>query len=159
MGQRLLRRPGCPAGVDAAAVFAFALLHDSQRHSEGRDPEHGARAAAFARELTEAGLLTLGDDGLAVLCDALDRHDLGEITDNPTTGIAWDADRLTLARFGPNRIDPEMLSTDTGRALVPNAVRLVFSPMQWRFAIFRYSLEAAAHLIENIDSNWSAVHA
>lgn len=146
MGQRLLRTPDRPPDADAASVFAFALLHDSQRHAEGHDPEHGARAAAFARELTGDGLLALGDDRLAVLCDALERHDLGEITDDATTGACWDSDRLTLARLGI-KPDPALLSTAAGRSLAPDAARLVFKPADWRFCIYRYHLEAAVPLI------------
>ncbi len=35
-------------GVDPAILAWFAFLHDSQRHDDGRDAGHGARAADFA---------------------------------------------------------------------------------------------------------------
>ena len=97
-------------GCDAEIVLLFALLHDTQRHNESRDPEHGLRAALFARELQAEGVLALDDTRLAVLVDACTRHDQGDVSDDPTTGACWDADRLNLWRVG---ITPEarLLST------------------------------------------------
>src|SRR5262245_61527849 len=46
-GLILARRTG--ANVDV--VRLFALFHDSRRVNDDFDPEHGARGAAFAREL------------------------------------------------------------------------------------------------------------
>ena len=37
--------------VDPAIVAWFAFLHDGQRINDGRDPEHGSRAADFALDL------------------------------------------------------------------------------------------------------------
>lgn len=37
--------------VDPAVLAWFAYLHDSQRHNDHRDPEHGIRAADFAVHL------------------------------------------------------------------------------------------------------------
>lgn len=147
MAQRLLRADERP-GADAPILFAFAALHDSMRHSEGLDPEHGARAAAFARKLVEDGLLRLDDARLDVLCDALTRHDHGAVSADETIGACWDADRLCLPRLG---ITPraELLSTAAGRALAPDAARLVFLPTDWRFVIFRFSLEAAASIVDD----------
>lgn len=147
MGQRLLRADERP-DADATIVFLFGLLHDSQRHAEGRDPEHGARAAQFARNLVEDGLLTLDDRRMALLCDALTHHDQGGVSDDDTIGTCFDADRLCLARLGIQP-DPALLSTAAGRALAPDARRLVLLPTDWRFAIFRFSLEAAAYLIDD----------
>ena len=41
--------------VDRVLVFCFGLLHDTRRENEAIDPEHGARAAAFAAELRTDG--------------------------------------------------------------------------------------------------------
>jgi len=101
-------------GCDAELVLLFALLHDTQRFNEGRDPEHGRRAALFAQELCAEGVLTLDARRLGVLTDACTRHDQGSISDDPTTGVCWDADRLNLWRVG---ITPEarLLSTAPAR--------------------------------------------
>jgi uncharacterized protein len=138
MGQRLLRA-GTPA--DAPTVFAFSLLHDCQRRAEGSDPKHGERAAALALALVADGLLVFDDEHLDLLCDALERHDRGQVSTDPTTGACWDADRLTLARLGIQP-DPALLSTDAGRELATSAAQML-QPAGWRFAIFRYHLEAA----------------
>jgi hypothetical protein len=97
--------------ADPAVVFAFALLHDTQRLNDARDPEHGPRAAAFARELHGEGMLPLEDDQLAVLCHALAEHTSGTLGDNPTTAVCWDADRLLLWRVEIPP-DPRFLSSD-----------------------------------------------
>jgi uncharacterized protein len=101
-------------GCDAGLVLLFALLHDTQRFNESRDPEHGLRAALFALELRSEGVLTLDDERLALLVDACTRHDKGYVSDDPTTGACWDADRLNLWRVG---ITPEarLLSTRPAR--------------------------------------------
>jgi uncharacterized protein len=88
-------------GVDVLIVRLFAVLHDSNRHNESWDPEHGARAADWARELNEsAKLFRLDDARLDLLCDAMARHDKGQVSDDPTIGTCWDADRLDLPRVG-----------------------------------------------------------
>ena len=87
-------------GCDAELVLLFALLHDTQRVNESRDPEHGLRAARFAQELCSEGVLTLDDARLGLLVDTCTRHDRGEVSDDPTTGACWDADRLNLWRVG-----------------------------------------------------------
>jgi uncharacterized protein len=38
-------------GANIEVVILFAILHDSRRVSEATDPEHGPRAAEFARTL------------------------------------------------------------------------------------------------------------
>jgi uncharacterized protein len=80
------------------------------RLNDGRDPDHGRRAARFALELHADGLLPLEGFQLAELEDALARHADGERSGLPTTGVCWDADRLHLPRVGttPRR---ELLST------------------------------------------------
>lgn len=97
-------------GCDAELVLLFALLHDTQRHNESRDPEHGLRAALFAQELRAEGVLTLDDERLGILVDACTRHDKGFVSDEPTTGACWDADRLNLWRVG---ITPEAWGLST----------------------------------------------
>ena len=38
-------------GADLGVVRLFAVLHDSRRVNEATDPDHGPRAAEFARSL------------------------------------------------------------------------------------------------------------
>ena len=106
-------------GCDAELVLLFALLHDSQRFNDSRDPEHGLRAALFARELQAEGVLALDDERLAVLVDACTRHDKGYVSDDPTTGACWDADRLNLWRVG---ITPEARLLSTWPAREPELI-------------------------------------
>ena len=101
-------------GADSELVFLFGLLHDTRRQSDGRDREHGPRAAAFAVELHTAGVFTLEAARLEVLRYALERHAFGEVSADPRIGICWDADRLHLPRVG-FAVDPTLLSTAAAR--------------------------------------------
>lgn len=60
-------------GADAEVVAAFAALHDSQRLSDGRDPQHGERAAHLARtgcsEMSRPESFTTGHE--ETWCDEL----------------------------------------------------------------------------------------
>lgn len=77
----------------------FAYLHNSCRQSDGWDPQHGERAAAFARALAE-DWLTLEEDQLELLAFACEFHEKGRVSDDPTVGACWDSDRLDLGRVG-----------------------------------------------------------
>jgi len=134
-GARILEA-GCRA--DPAVVFMFALLHDSQRHAEGRDPEHGQRAADLLRGLSDVH--RLGDGQLDVLRRALVDHDRGLTSDDLTVGACWDADRLTLGRVG---VTPraELLSTAAGRVLLETPDRIpAGEACDWAWVVFRYQL-------------------
>jgi len=106
-GARLIEA-GEPA--DPAVVRHFALLHDCRRLDDGEDPEHGPRAAAYARRLAERGLLALSDEQLDLLVRACRDHTGATTTTDPTIGVCWDADRLNLPRVGIT-VDPAYLST------------------------------------------------
>ncbi|MCX7058068.1 MAG: hypothetical protein NTZ79_13050 [Proteobacteria bacterium] len=56
-------------GARVDVVEAFAWVHDSQRHDDGRDPAHGLRAARWAETVNDT-LLFLDGDGLALLTSA-----------------------------------------------------------------------------------------
>jgi uncharacterized protein len=101
---------GATHGADLEVIRLFALLHDSRRVNEHTDPQHGARAADLARELASQGLLPIKGRRVLVLAAACARHELGEVTDHPTIGCCWDADRLELSRLH-RRPKPELLST------------------------------------------------
>lgn len=109
IGRRLA---AATAGADAGVVAYFALLHDCRRLGEGRDTGHGVRAADYA--LSNAGVIDLDAGQLDLLRRACRDHDRGFVTDDPTIGCCWDADRLDLSRLGI-RPDPRRLSTDAAR--------------------------------------------
>jgi uncharacterized protein len=93
-------------------VGLFALFHDSMRVNDGHDLDHGRRGSALARDL--ADILPLTRSQLERLTTACDGHTDGFVSDDPTVGACWDADRLDLPRVG---IQPEarLLSTATAR--------------------------------------------
>jgi uncharacterized protein len=100
-------------GADRLVVFLFAVLHDSQRVYEGYDAWHGRRAADLARNLLGGGGLLFAGQ-LETLAHALEAHDEGYTTSNPTVGVCWDADRLCLWRIGVTP-DPKLLSTPAAK--------------------------------------------
>ncbi|MBN1284634.1 MAG: hypothetical protein JXB47_04480 [Anaerolineae bacterium] len=84
-------------GAKVAVVELFAFLHDSKRVSNSRDPEHGARAAAFARSL-RGTLITLDAADFELLAYACAYHTAGLTEADVTVQTCWDADRLDLGR-------------------------------------------------------------
>jgi uncharacterized protein len=104
---------------DADVVALFGLFHDSQRLDDGADRDHGRRAAMFVESL-HGRLFHLAPEGLERLVRACAAHADGLISDDPTIGACWDADRLNLCRLGV-RPDPELLSTEIARR--PEVVR------------------------------------
>ncbi len=109
-------------GGDLLVVALFAACHDVARVHDGIDLEHGPKAV----ERIRGGLaedLGLADRQLDALCEAIARHTDGEVTEDPTIGACWDADRLDLVRIGFD-IDPQRLSTATARtAALESAAR------------------------------------
>ncbi len=95
-------------------VILFALFHDAMRLDDGRDPDHGERAAALARDLRDGDLYRLDDARMDLLEHALAEHARGHTSDDPTAGTCWDADRLNLWRIGV-RPDPGLLSTQAAK--------------------------------------------
>jgi uncharacterized protein len=95
-------------------ILLFALFHDAMRENEYHDPEHGRRGAELSRRLHRDGLLQLGDSDRELLYEACRDHDRGLVTDDPTIGASWDADRLNLWRVG-HEPDPRLLSTAAAR--------------------------------------------
>jgi uncharacterized protein len=86
-------------GARTDVVELFAFLHDSKRISERVDPEHGLRAAEFARSL-QGSLIYLDETGLELLTSACELHSDGLKRANITIQTCWDADRLDLGRVG-----------------------------------------------------------
>jgi uncharacterized protein len=100
-------------GARADVVELFAFLHDSRRHGDGWDPQHGARAADFALALNRE-LLQLDRPGLEMLAYAVRYHSDGLIEADVTVQTCWDADRLDLGRVGITP-RPDKLCTDEAR--------------------------------------------
>ena len=90
---------GRATGADLLVVELFAFLHDSRRLNEYVDPEHGSRAASYAKELNGI-YFHLTDEQLEKLCHAMSFHSDGGIHADATIQTCWDADRLDLGRVG-----------------------------------------------------------
>lgn len=108
-GRRLARLTKARGDV----VVLFALLHDSRREDDGHDPEHGPRAAEFARALAGSAFI-IDPVGLDLLADACRDHGRGLTAGDVTLLTCWDADRLDLGRVG-TRPRPERLGTAAAR--------------------------------------------
>ena len=101
-------------GARADVVTLFAVLHDACRHNDRRDPEHGPRAAVFARGLHTAGVFALDAAGLDLLAAACHGHTSDHTHPDATVRTCYDADRLDLSRCGITP-DPRFLCTDAAR--------------------------------------------
>jgi uncharacterized protein len=102
-------------GADLTVVRLFALFHDSRRLTEWSDPQHGERGGAFARRKYREWF-DCSESQLEVLVAACEGHELGDVSNDPTIGCCWDADRLDLPRVSINP-DPEFMSTALGKRL------------------------------------------
>lgn len=105
--------PNC----DPLVVQLFAILHDCKREHDGDDDDHGKRASIFAKELFDKNELVISKQQLEILIEACDLHNDGKISNNPTVGACWDADRLDLTRVGIIP-DKNLLSTEAGKNLL-----------------------------------------
>ena len=85
--------------LETAFVTAFAWLHDCCRESDYQDPDHGRRAAEFAKTLLGMKLFSEGID-FEKLLYALEFHNKGRVSEDPIIGVCWDADRLDIGRAG-----------------------------------------------------------
>ena len=140
-GVRIIERG---SRANPAVLVAFAMLHDSQRRCEGRDPKHGERAAVLAERLCADRLLRLDVKQRDLLRTALVDHDRGLVSTDRTIGACWDSDRLTLGRVGIAP-DPRRLSTAQGRQLAgePGSVP-AGDACDWDWALSRMYLLAAS---------------
>ena len=108
------RRLASDLGVSSLVPRLFALLHDSQRRHEGRDRDHGPRAAQFVRQLQAEGTLDLSGTDLDLLRLACEGHSEGAREAPLLVQVCWDADRLDLGRVGI-RPEPRRLCTIPAR--------------------------------------------
>jgi len=100
-------------GADTDVVRLFAVLHDSCRLDDNGDPEHGMRAAEYAREM-RGRLFDMSDEKFKLLYHACKWHAHGDTAADPTIGACWDADRMDLRRVGIEP-DPSFFSTPEAR--------------------------------------------
>lgn len=87
-------------GLDASGELfgrVFAAVHNCCRTNDGRDPEHGARAADFWTACGRRGGV-MDDARFHRLSYALVYHDIGRTSRDVWVGMCWDADRLDLVR-------------------------------------------------------------
>jgi len=96
-------------------IRLFALFHDCRRIHDGYDDGHGARGAEYASQLRDK-YFELPDDEFELLHNACTWHAHGRLSDDPTIGACWDADRLDLGRVGMRPL-PDYMSTPKGREL------------------------------------------
>jgi len=102
--------------ADSKVCRLFAILHDCKRENEDNDPRHGHRAADYIlqhKEIKEA----LSKEQMDKLTFACRYHNDGQVSDDPTIGVCWDADRLDLPRVGITP-DPKYLSTEWAKKLI-----------------------------------------
>jgi len=100
-------------GADKSVIEYFAFLHDSKRLEDGLDPEHGCRAAEYAKKYLRNDI-ALEDNKFDLLLEAMEGHTHGVMHDSITIATCWDADRLDLFRCGITP-DPARLCTRDGK--------------------------------------------
>ena len=105
-------------GANARIVEYFSFLHDVCRRNDGRDPDHGSRAALFARRMRDRHI-DLDDAEFSILAAAIGGHTYGKYHENLTVLTCWDADRLDLGRVG---IAPEADRLSTAAARNPAVI-------------------------------------
>jgi uncharacterized protein len=113
-------------GADPEVVELFAYLHDSKRHDNGFDPEHGQRAAEFVRTL-HGSLFTLSDGDLERLVYACIHHSRDITQAEITVQTCWDADRLDIGRIG---VKPRARYLCTSAAKDPAMIEWAFQRSQ-----------------------------
>ena len=85
--------------ADTRVIEYFAFLHDSRRHHDGHDGDHGQRAAEFADTLRGTHV-NLDNTSFSLLITACQGHTHEKFHDDVTIQTCWDADRLDLGRVG-----------------------------------------------------------
>lgn len=101
--------------ADILVTILFAYIHDAKREDELYDPEHGLRAALFAKDLYDTGLLVITQQQLSQLMFSCKYHSDRTIkSDDITIQTCWDSDRLDLWRVG-EETNPSYLNTDIAK--------------------------------------------
>lgn len=94
-------------------IELFAYIHDIKREHDYRDPDHGERAADWAR-WANGRHFDLDPAELDLLVRACSLHSDGKVEEDVTVQCCWDADRLDLGRAGKTP-HPKYLGTATAR--------------------------------------------
>jgi len=117
---------------DVEVAFLFGLFHDSMRHNDDSDPEHGIRGANLVSETVDEGVLVLRQPQIDALRYACATHTGASPTDDPVVGVCYDADRLNLWRVG-TAPSPEYISTIEGHKILRSGTALLMhgSPLYW----------------------------
>lgn len=115
--QNALRLAEQVDGADPLVCQVFALVHDCKRENEDQDPDHGRRAAEKATEWHKDGVIQLSDAQMELLTTACIWHNDGQVSEDPTIGVCWDADRFDLPRVGIH-VSPRYLSTEAAKSLL-----------------------------------------
>ena len=106
-------------GGDMKVVKYFAILHDCQRVNECEDPEHGPRAAIYAKRNRDK--IDLNDKQFSLLESACSQHTHAHpsrgIPTHPTLAACWDGDRLDIGRVGI-KIDADYLFSHYAKQLI-----------------------------------------
>lgn len=101
-------------GADESVIAFFAVFHDSQRFSNGTDPEHGKRGAELALRFRDEHY-SVSDQQFELLYHACCHHTHEASHPDITIQTCYDADRLDLARVGITP-DPNRLCTTAARS-------------------------------------------
>jgi uncharacterized protein len=113
-------------GANPEVVELFAYVHDSKRHDDGFDPDHGVRAAEFVQTL-HGSLIALSDGDLERLVYACVHHSRDITQAEITVQTCWDADRLDIGRIG---IKPRARYLCTSAAKDPAIIEWAFRRSQ-----------------------------
>ncbi len=127
-------------GVDRLVVLLFAILHDAGRLRDFFDEHHAYRGAKLARELLE-GTTLVSEEQLETLLHAIERHDSGGRSEDPTIAACFDADRLDLWRVGV-RPNPALLSTEAAVGLIEWAREMQGQRYSWEEVLGLFDLQA-----------------
>jgi uncharacterized protein len=130
-GLRLAMREG----GDPWVVAWFAVLHDHQRWNEGRDRDHGIRAAEAMGAIADRGWFSdLSASQIDLITEAIRHHSDGWVHSNSSIGACWDADRLDLVRLG---IAPShgLLSTNTAKKMASVHTQSPSTALKHRLAV------------------------
>jgi uncharacterized protein len=97
--ERLGLRIAQDTDADITVVRLFSMFHDNCRVGEGHVRNEGDRAVELARRLLP-GFCSTHPRRVQLLQEACRNDSEGTITDDPTVGTCWDADRLDLVPPG-----------------------------------------------------------
>ena len=87
-------------GADITVAHLFGLLHDFKRSDDEQCFKHGVDSAKAIYKIRKTLLKKLSKKQFNTLVEAIKYHPDGKVSDDPTIGCCWDADRVELPRVG-----------------------------------------------------------